>query len=395
MSPGAVFPKALPAALTILILAACSATPRPAAVSNSDWPCQSEALAIDTAFDGAAIGTCAIDDRGQVAIRIDPEDTPVNCSPWYAFRLHPRAEKRAHVTLSYDQCGHRYRPKVTRDGVNWERLDTVSVSGAGNQRIARFSVDLDDGAVVVAAQEIITPAGIDLWLDELAGRVGGAPMPIGTSTDGRPIKLFAFGADKDAPTILLLGRQHPPEVTGQLAMMHFVDYLASGASAARRFREQYRIVIIPMLNPDGVVDGHWRHNKGGVDLNRDWGPFTQPETQAVDRWLRVDTPDLKLMIDFHSTRRDVFYTLPDNFETDPPDFTRKWLARLQEKTGDYRVHRDPNHDERPVSKGHLYKRFGIPTITYETGDESDRARIRFVAHRAALAMIETLHEDAE
>jgi hypothetical protein len=31
-------------------------------------------------------------------------------------------------------------------------------------------------------------------------------------------------------------------------------------------------------NPDGVDKGHWRLNDGGVDLNRDWGPFTQPET---------------------------------------------------------------------------------------------------------------------
>ncbi len=34
---------------------------------------------------------------------------------------------------------------------------------------------------------------------------------------------------------------------------------------------KYRIVIIPMVNPDGVIHGNSRCNLAGLDLNRKWG----------------------------------------------------------------------------------------------------------------------------
>ena len=68
--------------------------------------------------------------------------------------------------------------------------------------------------------------------------------------------------------------------------------------------------MIPNMNPDGVEHGFWRHNMGGIDLNRDWGPFTQPETVLVrdqlDRFVQTGSPQLSLFLDFHSTDRDVF-----------------------------------------------------------------------------------------
>ncbi len=47
--------------------------------------------------------------------------------------------------------------------------------------------------------------------------------------------------------------------------------------------EEHNFLILPLLNPDGMALGHWRHNLGSVDLNRDWGIFGQPETTAVTR----------------------------------------------------------------------------------------------------------------
>lgn len=35
-------------------------------------------------------------------------------------------------------------------------------------------------------------------------------------------------------------------------------------------RNQFNFVIIPMVNPDGVIEGNSRCNISGVDLNRQW-----------------------------------------------------------------------------------------------------------------------------
>jgi murein tripeptide amidase MpaA len=40
--------------------------------------------------------------------------------------------------------------------------------------------------------------------------------------------------------------------------------------AAQLLRDTFIFKIIPMLNPDGVVNGHYRTSMVGCDLNRRW-----------------------------------------------------------------------------------------------------------------------------
>ncbi len=35
-------------------------------------------------------------------------------------------------------------------------------------------------------------------------------------------------------------------------------------------RNQFIIKIIPMMNPDGVINGNYRSSLSGFDLNRQW-----------------------------------------------------------------------------------------------------------------------------
>jgi murein tripeptide amidase MpaA len=36
-------------------------------------------------------------------------------------------------------------------------------------------------------------------------------------------------------------------------------------------QEQFEFIILPMVNPDGVIHGMSRCNMSGMDLNRQWG----------------------------------------------------------------------------------------------------------------------------
>ena len=99
------------------------------------------------------------------------------------------------------------------------------------------------------------------------------------------------------------------------------------------------LVLVPLINPDGVDAGHWRHNMGGRDLNRDWGPFTQPEIQSIKRLIdEIDEAGIapKLMLDFHSTQRSRFYTqMPEDFDEEI-DFARDWLDRARRPHAGFR-----------------------------------------------------------
>lgn len=340
--------------------------------------CETDIAQLDIDFDGAAAASCTVE--GNVfTLQISPEDAPINPSPWYAVRLTPRIAGEVVLVLDYAAEGwHRYHPKISTDRMNWADLSEERVDVSDDESEARISVSLGAAPVYVAGQELYTVEDYDVWMAELASLPSVTERVIGQSIDGRSIKALRHDTvSNDAKTVFLVGRQHPPEVTGGLAMKRFVAELFSDSVVAKDFREQFNILMVPLVNPDGVADGYWRHNKGSVDLNRDWGPFSQPETQAVkvllDEIAGDPEEELAVFLDFHSTWRDVFYTQTAQDEPTAYNFTGKWIAAGRATLPDYEA--DYSANEVTVfttSKHYIHTQFSVPSITYEVGDETSR-----------------------
>jgi len=374
-------------------------------LSVPDAKCSDGAIAIDTAFPAGNIASCDIAEEGRVGITIAPEDAPpINCSAWYAFRLHSNAPRDVTIELDYTACGHRYWPKTSIGDGMWtpiaERdvdvfVRTPPEEGERENKSARFTVNAGQVPIFVSAQEIIVPATYNAWLDGVEGKSSVHRYELGRSAEGRLIEAITIGDRSAKEQVVLVGRAHPPEITGVQAMLPFMEALMDDSELATRFRERFLVTAVPMLNPDGVVKGFWRHNTGGVDLNRDWGPFTQPETQLMrDMLAAMDAnpaQQLRVLIDFHSTNRDVFYTIPDELPTNPALFTKKWLERYQDRMPGYFVNRDARHTVgRPTSKGYSFDTYGVPAITFEIGDNTDRDLTRRIGRESAIALMEEL-----
>lgn len=393
----------LSALAAVLILGGCANTVEVAPVAGAPSRCETPNVVLDTDFPGGNIAACNAVNQTGLAIKIEPEDEPpINCSAWYAFRLTPRKSGPVQVHLNYKHCGHRYWPKTSTDGINWTRLplNSVAVEDLDGVAQARMTITLGDKPLFVAGQEIISSSDYAAWVDQTSQSPLVEQTLLGKSAEGRNIPAISIKAPGSAPReqIVLLGRQHPPEITGALAMFPFVETLLSDDPLAKRFRERFETIVVPVLNPDGVDLGYWRHNTGSTDLNRDWGPFVQPETKLMDNLLSdiEKTPDkqLRLFVDFHSTQNDVFYTIPDDYPTNPPLFLKKWLDLLQTRMPEYQVNRDANHNlGQANSKNYVYKKYGVPTVTFEIGDETDRPLIVRLGRESALAMMETLLAD--
>ncbi|MEP2990637.1 MAG: M14-type cytosolic carboxypeptidase [Parasphingorhabdus sp.] len=389
--------------LSSLVLPGCAPTIETADVEQVvpvKSSCQTSLVKLDTDFPTGNIASCKASGETRLDVTLAPEDAPpINCSAWYAFRLTPSRAGSVTVNLTYEACGHRYWPKISEDGVKWDYLPkkNVTVEEIDGSKQARIKVKLGVNPVFIAGQEIFAPSTYRAWLERVSKSPDAAQWLLGKSAEGRNIPGMTIKAAGSKPKeqVVLVGRQHPPEVTGALAMLPFVEALLSDDPVAEQYRARFETVIVPMLNPDGVVRGYWRHNTGGVDLNRDWGPFTQQETKLMDGLLRKieESPDqkLRLLLDFHSTQKDVFYTIPDEYPTNPPLFIRDWLARYQTRMPDYNVNRDARHSaDRPISKAYTYETYGAPTVTFEIGDETDRELIKRIGKESAIAMMETL-----
>ena len=86
--------------------------------------------------------------------------------------------------------------------------------------------------------------------------------------------ITTFGTDqeeiKKRKGVVISSRVHPGETNSSLMVKGMIDYLVGPSLGARMLRDTFVFKIIPMLNPDGVINGNTRCNLVGVDLNRVW-----------------------------------------------------------------------------------------------------------------------------
>lgn len=76
--------------------------------------------------------------------------------------------------------------------------------------------------------------------------------------------------DKKKPMIVVTSRVHAGETPASTVFKGLFDFLISDAKEAKFLRKFYTFVLIPCLNPDGVVCGNYRNCLVGLDLNRQW-----------------------------------------------------------------------------------------------------------------------------
>ncbi|MEO9802719.1 MAG: M14 family metallopeptidase [Reichenbachiella sp.] len=359
-------------------------------------------LTADNQFDAARLNNFVQINDSSFLAEIRPENQPVNNSAWYAFKLWAEDSATRYITLKYDGGKHRYHPKLSDDGENWLRLNDDALIYDSDSINVTLQVEIGPDTLWIAGQEIQDTERVHQWWEGLNGQSFVTIDTIGRSALGRKMLFVELsnGEQKDNDVIVILSRQHPPEVTGFLAMKAFVESLIR-AKKLEAFLENHTVLIYPMINPDGVDMGHWRHNSGGVDLNRDWAYYRQPETKLVAThlvdWVNELQANVLLGLDFHSTYKDVFYTLDENeIQTKTiPWFRNQWFAALESKIENYLTNEKPAGLRTPVTKGWFYSQFGAEGITYEIGDDTPREDIKRIGKISAEQMIDILMKGNE
>ena len=372
-----------------LLAGACAALPPPRPEPGpAARGCATSAASIGFDFEGASQSRCIIEGERKFTVLISPEHAPpINPSAWYAFRYHAEPGAPVDVQLSYLEGFHRYRPQLTVEAATTPLEAAVAEDG----KSARIALPPGEGRV--SGQEVFASARYEALSKRLAPVA--KRVRLGTSHDRRPIEGLHFGSAKAPRLIVLLGRAHPPEVSGAVAMEAFLEAIADRFAEATIDPARYQVLAVPLLNPDGVARGHWRANLGGQDLNRDWGDFTQPETTAVKAWLDRLDPAIRpvAMVDFHSTRTNLFYVQGEE-ETDAREeaFLAHWLKASVDRLPDYpfTIERRNANPGSGTSKNWFHETYDIPSYTYEVADEADRDAVRAAARHFAAEFVGSL-----
>lgn len=189
-----------------------------------------------------------------------------------------------------------------------------------------------------------------------------------TSVEGRILYVLELGEGEK--TTLIFGTFHGDEILSGRLAYRFSEYLFS----EMRHRLRCRVVLMPVVNPDGLMRGK-RTNANGVDINRNfptgnWEPNTgysnhfpgfhpgsEPETRAVMQLLEAYRPDR--IVSIHTPLEVV------NFDGPAAE-----LAQRMSRWNDYPVQADIGYPT-PGSFGtYAGIERNIPTITLELAEES-------------------------
>ncbi len=206
-----------------------------------------------------------------------------------------------------------------------------------------------------------------------AGCAHGSPRPeeddsrwetFGISKEGRPIRGTVLGSGTD--TALCFGVIHGNEPLGA----PLLEELRRHLERHPELLEGRRVVIVPVLNPDGLAR-RTRTNAAGVDLNRNfpannWSehprhgewPASEPETRALLKILRQLRPSRILAV--HSPLHCVNYDGP-----------AEGLARDFADACGYPVRESIGYATPGSLGSYAGEDQGIPTITLELAHDAN------------------------
>lgn len=361
---------------------------------------------ISNEFNGARVSDAWLasgHSQDTIVIQIKPENAPINNSPWYAFEIWGDQAQKVLIRLTYENGRHRYIPKLSEsaDQSSWKLLPDSALSSVEEDLL--FSLQVETQKKLIAAHPVQANSLKSLIsYPELSGFASDISVDtVGYSHNNRAILEWQSQVDEDTQKeglLLLFSRQHPPEVSGYRSFLYFFNRLMDSDELALTFRTNFHIIAYPMMNPDGVEQGHWRHNSKGIDLNRDWEYFRQPETRSVrDALLPLADGRYEVVygIDFHSTNENVFYPINEAVITGIDNLTQRWFPFVAEANPELNFRSEEFEPNSPIAKNWVYKTFGTDALTFEVEDELSEEAMQHLGRSAAESLMKLLLEELE
>jgi len=113
--------------------------------------------------------------------------------------------------------------------------------------------------------------------------------------------------------VVLTARVHPGETNSSWMIKGIIDFLTGTSVESKILRENFIFKIVPMLNPDGVINGNYRCSLAGCDLNRKWhNPHikTHPTIFHTKKMIEafMKEREISMFCDFHghSRKKNIF-----------------------------------------------------------------------------------------
>ncbi len=239
---------------------------------------------IDKDFEGANLKIISINEN-EVLIDTELRDTVGDWFFW-CFKVTGAAGETIKFKFpSKARVGY-FGAAVSYDFENWHwQYNDATHSGAEFE----YSFGEDENEVYFAHDMVYRPERFFRF----AKNHGFTVREWCKSEAGRSVPYIEFG--QGGETILLSARHHACESTGNYVLEGVIEALKSKLSDA------FRVICVPFVDYDGVVDGDQGKNRNNHDHNRDYAE-SEPARYASVAKIRelVEKEKVRFAFDFHS-----------------------------------------------------------------------------------------------
>ena len=84
-------------------------------------------IKISNRFNGARFNAISQQNDSTFTLTILPENSPINSSPWFAFKVWSPNSTNLYFNLKYPTTVHRYSPKQSTDGLIWTNINDIKL----------------------------------------------------------------------------------------------------------------------------------------------------------------------------------------------------------------------------------------------------------------------------
>ena len=190
---------------------------------------------------------------------------------------------------------------------------------------------------------------------------------IGTPCD---ILTITSHKKKQKGGVVLTGRVHPGETVSSWMIQGVINFLLSDDKIAEQLRNRFIFKIIPMLNPDGVIQGNYRSSLIGHDLNRKYAcpsKVFHPTIFHAKKMAKELAKECSLVLycDFHGHSKNKNVFMYGNIDDEDPELYIRFpyiMSRVNTnflfKDCRFNVHKSKFSTARIA----MWKELGIPAV---------------------------------
>ena len=276
-------------------------------------------LSVHTDFPGGSAKVISIDQANAI-VRIMPGGDITRGWPcWWCFRLdgaHPSQSVTVEL-LPSDQPQRQpgpeqgkplsagwsrpVRPSISHDGATWRH----GPDGALIQDRMVYQVHAEKSDHLwVAWGPLFTAETGAAYIDRIVAQCPTASRFVLAKTrEGRDVPALRINGDSNKPLLWFQARQHAWESGGSWVAAGLMDWLVSKDPLALKLRDQYELVVIPVMDVDHVATGDGGKDALPQDFNRDWQDQPHwPEVAAAQHLLKEASNQkrLRACIDLHN-----------------------------------------------------------------------------------------------